>query len=183
LTLLRLRGVACVRGGRTLFAGLDLAMAPGEAMLVTGANGAGKSSLIRIAAGLLPPTAGTVEAAPAALADGRPALDEEQPLARALGWWAACDGGAPRLAGWALGDLADIPVRLLSTGQRQRANLARVAASGRALWLLDEPVNGLDAASAGLLADRIADHRAAGGAVMMATHVPLPLPGAAEIRL
>jgi len=176
-------GVACVRGGRTLFAGLDLALDAGGAALVTGPNGAGKSSLLRLAAGLLAPAAGTVAAMPAALAGAHAALDEELPLGRALGWWAALDGGRADLAGWNLDALAGVPVRLLSTGQRQRATLARASATGRALWLLDEPANGLDAASATLLAERIAAHRAGGGAVVVATHVPVDLPGAVALQL
>jgi heme exporter protein A len=183
LTLLLFRGVACTRGGRTLFAGLDLLLGPGDAALVSGPNGAGKSSLLRLAAGLLTPAEGSLEASPAALADARLGLDEELPLAGALGWWARLDGGAATLEEWNLDALADVPVRFLSTGQRQRANLARAAASGRSLWLLDEPANGLDAASTALLEAQIAGHRARGGAVVVATHVAVALPGAVEVRL
>jgi heme exporter protein A len=183
VTLLALSGVACVRAGRTLFEGLDLQLGPGEAALVTGPNGAGKSSLLRIAAGLLPPAAGSVKHAPVALADAKVALDEALPLARALGWWAGLDGRAPLLADWDLDRLAEVPVRLLSTGQRQRANLARAAATGAALWLLDEPANGLDAGSTALLETRIAAHRARGGAAVVATHVPVALPDAVRVAL
>lgn len=186
--MLNLRGVACVRGGRALFDGLDVTLAPGGAALVTGANGAGKSSLLRLAAGLLDPAAGEVEAVPCALVDGRAALDPELPLARALAFWARIDGvGAQAVTAalerFALTPLADVPVRLLSTGQRQRAGLARVAAGGRALWLLDEPANGLDAASCEVLDACIAAHRAGGGAVMVATHIPVAVPGAVEVVL
>src|SRR5438270_737133 len=91
--LLQMERVACLRGGRLLFDGLDLALAPGEAALVTGANGVGKSSLIRIAAGLLRAVAGRVErGGAAALADESLALDPRLPLARALGYWARLDG-------------------------------------------------------------------------------------------
>jgi heme exporter protein A len=180
---LAFRGVTCVRGGRTVFSGLDAEVAPGGAMLVSGANGAGKSSLLRLAAGLLAPAAGSVEAVPAALADARLALDEERPLEAALAWWARADGGAADLPAWNLATLAQVPVRLLSTGQRQRAALARVAASGRALWLLDEPANGLDDASVRLLEARIAAHRAGGGAVVVATHIPVALPDATAVTL
>jgi len=183
LSLLRFDRIAGERGGRRLFAALDLVLTPGDAAVVTGPNGAGKSSLLRIAAGLLAPAEGTVAAVPAALADARPAFDEELPLGRAIGWWAGIDGAAADLEAWNLAALREVPVRLLSTGQRQRANLARVAASGRALWLLDEPANGLDTASTALLEARIADHRAGGGAVVVATHVPVALPGAVEIAL
>lgn len=151
MTRLALRGVACLRGGRLLFEGLDLALAAGEAALVTGPNGAGKSSLIRIAAGLLAPAAGRVEGEGArALMAEALALDPELPLGAALRFWAGLDGRpdavTEALAAVGLADLAPVPVRMLSTGQRRRAALARVVASGAPVWLLDEPGNGLDIA-------------------------------------
>jgi heme exporter protein A len=176
--LLRFTGVACVRGGRLLFERLDLALAPGEALLVAGANGAGKSSLIRVAAGLLMAAAGGVERnARAALADEALALDPKQSLAAALGFWARLDGAdaARGLEAMGLARLAEVPVRMLSTGQRKRAALARVVASGAKLWLLDEPANGLDAEGLERLAAAVAAHRAGGGAVLAASHQPLPL--------
>jgi heme exporter protein A len=176
--LLRFTGVACVRGGRLLFEGLDLALAPGEAVLVTGANGAGKSSLIRVAAGLLHAAAGTVERnAAAALADEALALDPKQTVAAALGFWARIDGAEAARGMGAMGlmPLADVPVRMLSTGQRKRAALARVVASGAPLWLLDEPANGLDAEGLERLAAAVAAHRVGGGAVLAASHQALPL--------
>lgn len=185
--ILRLQDVSCARGGRVLFDGLGLSLGPGEAALVTGPNGAGKSSLLRVAAGLLRPVAGTVEAAPVALLADQPALDGERRLADALGFWAALDGGRERvdraLAAVDLLHLAYVPVRLLSTGQRRRAALARVAASGAALWLLDEPANGLDASSVAQLEVLVAAHRADGGAALVATHLPLDLPGARRLTL
>lgn len=185
---LSLRDVACVRGGRLLFEALTLELNAGEAALVTGPNGAGKSSLLRLAAGLLTPSAGTVLASPGALADGRAALDHELPLARALDFWARVDGvGADAVEAaldrFALTPLRDVPVRLLSTGQRQRAVLARVMAGGRALWLLDEPANGLDAASCAVLDAAVAEHRAGGGIAVVATHIPVALPGAVGVAL
>jgi heme exporter protein A len=176
--LLRFTGVACIRGGRLLFEGLDLALAPGEAVLVTGANGAGKSSLIRVAAGLLRAAAGAVERnAAAALADEALALDQKQTLAAALGFWARIDGAdaARGMEAMGLMPLGEVPVRMLSTGQRKRAALARVVASGAPLWLLDEPSNGLDAEGQERLAAAVAAHRAGGGAVLAASHQALPL--------
>lgn len=181
--------VACLRGERLLFEGLSFALAPGEAALLTGPNGAGKSSLMRIAAGLLPASAGMVEREGGlAFAGEAAALDAQLPLARALGYWAKLDGardGAVDAALDAMGiaGLAPVPVRMLSTGQRKRAALARVIAGRAAIWLLDEPGNGLDSAATARLAAAMAAHRADGGIVMVATHQPLDLPGAQSIAL
>jgi heme exporter protein A len=186
LTLLELRSVACLRGGRLLFESLDLRLDPGGAALVTGPNGAGKSSLIRIAAGLLDASAGTVERdAPAALADEGLALDPKPSLARALGFWSRLDGAdaSEAMAAMGLTALADVPVRMLSTGQRKRAALARVIASGAPLWLLDEPANGLDGDGQARLEEAMAVHRAGGGAILAASHQPLALPGAERVAL
>lgn len=170
--LLSGEGLALVRGGRLLFEGVDLVLAPGEALRVTGPNGCGKSSLIRMVAGLLNPAAGRIERADVALADEALALDRELPLRRALECWRG-----PRLAGamnmFDLDRLADVPVRLLSTGQAKRARLARVMASEAPLWLLDEPLNGLDRAGVASLATAIERHRASGGAVLAASHVAI----------
>jgi heme exporter protein A len=183
LTLLALEGVACVRGGRLLFEGLDLVLGAGEAALVTGPNGAGKSSLLRLAGGLLRPAAGTIRQEQAALADEHLALDERQPLGSALGFWAALDGRESDLAAMGLETLAQVPVRMLSTGQRKRAALARVIASPARIWLLDEPANGLDADGQQRLEAAIAAHRASGGGILVASHQPLALPGAAMVAL
>jgi heme exporter protein A len=186
LSLLRLEGVACVRGGRLLFEGLDLALGAGEAALATGPNGAGKSSLIRLAAGLLRPAGGRVaRGGAAALADESLALDAKLSLGRALAFWARLDGGEARagLAAMGLERLADVPVRMLSTGQRKRAALARVVASAAPLWLLDEPANGLDADGQERLDAAMAAHRAGGGAILAASHQPLGLGAARELRL
>jgi heme exporter protein A len=180
--------VGVARGGRTLFEGLSFALGPGDAALVTGPNGAGKSSLVRVAAGLLAPAAGAVRReGECALLTEAHALDSELPLARALGFWAALDGArgavTPALAALGLDDLADVPVRMLSTGQRRRAAMARVVASGAPVWLLDEPANGLDESAVGTLEALIADHRKAGGIALVATHLPIRLPGAVPIGL
>ncbi len=184
--LLALEGVACLRGGRLLFEGLSLQLAPGGAAVVVGPNGIGKSSLLRIAAGLLRPAAGTVHrSGTAALADERTALDERLPLGRALGFWARLDGGdaGQGMAAMGIAHLAPVPVRMLSTGQRKRAVLARTVASGAALWLLDEPANGLDADGLARLGAAMAAHRSAGGAILAATHQPIGLDDAEQVAL
>jgi heme exporter protein A len=112
VTLLRVEGAALVRGGRLLFEGLDLTLEPGEAVQVAGANGSGKTSLIRMVAGLLKPSAGRVERATAALADEGLALDRELPLEKALAFWSAT-GVGEALAAFDLATLARVPVRLL----------------------------------------------------------------------
>ena len=185
MSLLAMDGVACLRGGRLLFEGLDLRLEPGGAALVVGPNGVGKSSLIRLAAGLLRAAAGNVERAEAALADEHLALDPRRSLGAALRFWSGLDGGdaSAGLEAMGLSRLEPVPVRMLSTGQRKRAVLARVIASGAPLWLLDEPANGLDAEGQERLAEAMRAHRLGGGAILAATHQPIGLDGAAEMRL
>lgn len=178
--------VACARGGRILFDAMSFALGPGDAALVTGPNGAGKSSLLRLAAGLLRAAGGeVVRQGAVALADEALALDARLPLAAALGFWAGIDGGRPRLdaamAAMGIAHLARVPVRILSTGQRKRAALARVIASGAPIWLLDEPGNGLDGDGLALLEAAVGTQRAGGGLVMAATHMAIAIPGAATI--
>ncbi|MEO7687652.1 MAG: heme ABC exporter ATP-binding protein CcmA [Sphingomonas sp.] len=188
---LTFRSVTCARGGRTLFEALSFAIEPGGAGVVTGPNGVGKSSLIRVAAGLLAPAAGSVEGPTAlALTAEASALDSDRRLGDALRFWAALDdGGDPHgrvaraIEATQLSPLAEVPVRLLSTGQRRRAALARVVASGAPVWLLDEPANGLDDASVETLEMLVAGHRAAGGIALIATHLPIDVPGAQSIAL
>lgn len=171
-SLLRFEGVTLVRGGRLLFEDLDLELGPGEALQVTGPNGSGKSSLIRLAAGLLRAVRGTIERTALALSDDFAALDQELPLRRALGFWEALPEEAMKALG--LSQLSDVPVRLLSSGQVKRATLARVAASKAPLWLLDEPLNALDAEGTELFGRAIDRHRSTGGAVVAASHLALP---------
>jgi heme exporter protein A len=136
---------------------------------------------MRICAGLLRPVAGTVERrGRIALADERLALDADEPLRAALGFWARLDGAGDglldrALEARALGPVRDVPVRMLSTGQRKRAALARVIAADAPIWLLDEPGNGLDDASVALLGASVAHHLAGGGILLAASHQALPL--------
>ncbi len=174
-----------------MFENLSFALEAGEALIVTGANGVGKSSLIRVAAGLLAPAAGAVahDGARALLAEAA-ALDAERDVAAALTFWARLDERpapetrvAAALDTLDLAALADVPVRLLSTGQRRRVGFARVLASEAPIWLLDEPANGLDHAAVNRLESAIAAHRARGGIALVATHQPLALADTRELRL
>jgi heme exporter protein A len=173
---LRLENVAVVRGNRLVLGGLNLAAGAGDVIWVRGANGCGKSTLLRLIAGLLPPLSGRVEVeGRVALADENSALDVGLSVEKALRFWADMDGATASARDAAMTDmdliaLADIPVRFLSTGQRKRANLARVIASNAPIWLLDEPYNGLDSASCARLDQTILKHGAAGGVTLVAAH-------------
>lgn len=195
---LAIEGVAAFRGERLVLRDISASVEPGGALLLLGANGSGKSTLLRVLAGLRRPDAGRVlwqgqdaAADPAAHA-GHVAylghLDAIKPglTARENLTLAARIGGQnldTALAALDLAPLADLPARMLSAGQRRRLALARLTLARGALWLLDEPTLGLDAASVARLGGLLAAHRAGGGVVIAATHLPLPLPGADELRL
>jgi len=170
-----------VRGGRILFRGLTFALEPGQAGLLTGPNGVGKSSLLRLLAGLLQPSAGLCKIpANKALCDDRLALDEHLPFEQALRFWAKLDGKgqaevAAAMVGAGLDHLAEVPVRYFSTGQRQRARLARTYLADARLWLLDEPANGLDTDSVDQLGRALQSHLDDGGIILAASHIPLPI--------
>ncbi|MFC4169797.1 heme ABC exporter ATP-binding protein CcmA [Teichococcus aestuarii] len=194
--MLEANALAVERGGRVVFAGLSFNLEAGQALVLTGANGAGKSTLLRALAGLVPLAEGSLRwSGAAALAEGpesrlrylahAEALKPGLSVAENLRFWARCWGGAvePALEAVDLAPLAGLPARLLSAGQRRRLALARLALAPVPLWLLDEPTVGLDAAAIARFGALLARHRAAGGAVVAATHVPLPLDGAGELRL
>ena len=177
--VLAVAGLAADRGGRRVFAGISFNLAAGGAVQVEGPNGAGKSTLLRVLAELLPPAEGRVDNPfTLAYAGHDVALKPGSSLAAELAHWARLDGAhaatvAAAAERFALTALLDLPTAILSSGQRRRAALARVAASGAELWLLDEPDAGLDAASREHLAAAIADHRANGGLVVAVTHSDL----------
>ena len=194
--VLRVAGLAAFRGERLVFSGLGFAVPAAGAMLLTGPNGAGKSTLLRILAGL-----GRAEAGSVAWQD-EDALDDLAAHAGRVAYLGHQDAIKPgltaaenlrfgaepgripaALAAMRLERLADLPGRMLSAGQKRRLALARLLVRNRPIWLLDEPTLGLDAASVENFAAMLAGHREAGGVVLAATHLPLPLPGAAELRL
>lgn len=185
--LLETEGLIGARGGRRLFGPIDIALPLGGAVLVRGANGSGKSTLLRLLAGLLAPDAGAVRANAALRYLGhhdavKPALT----VAENLIFWRRFHGtGASEaaLAAVGLDRLAAMPARYLSAGQRRRLALARALDPAAPIWLLDEPTNGLDAASVVGLESALARHRGTGGGVVVATHAVLGLPGAQPLEL
>ena len=179
--LLRITSLACGRGGMALIEGLSLRLSQGQGLALRGPNGVGKTSLLRVIAGLAPPSAGEVigggaQAAYAGHADGvKPTLSVSENLA----FWAAIYGGGDldrALHAFGLGALRHRAAGSLSAGQRRRLGLARLLVTGRKLWLLDEPTVSLDAASVALFARALQAHLASGGAALVATHVDLGLP-------
>ena len=179
--------LACRRGDRLLFTRLSFKLAAGEACHLTGANGIGKTTLIRTLAGLTTPFAGEVaRAGPVGLLDERPALDPDLPLGRALRFWERVDGcGDPSGALTVLGlePLLEVPVRYLSTGQRKRAGLAALLNRGVSIWLLDEPLSGLDKAAIAQVTALIQLHVSGGGSALIASHQPLELEGLRTLAL
>jgi len=173
--------LACRRGERLLFRRLSFRLEGGAACHVTGANGAGKTTLIRALAGLTSPYAGSVSREGAlALLDERTGLDPDLPLGRALAFWSGIDGvkdGAAIMDRLRLANLAEVPVGYLSTGQKKRAALARVLGQNAPVWLLDEPLSGLDTASQALVSALVREHCAGGGIALIASHQPLEVPG------
>ncbi len=182
-------GLACVRGGRLLFAGLGFALEAGGCLLLTGPNGIGKSSLLRLMAGLLPAAAGRVRAETSLVYLGHAdTLKAQLTVRETLNFW-ACLAGRDEAAvtaameTYALEPLATLPCRYLSAGQRRRVALARIIADGARLWLLDEPLTALDDASVQAFERALAAHRAGGGLAVIATHGAIRAPGAETLEI
>lgn len=199
MTGLTVQDLGLVRSERQLFAALSFSLSPGDALVLVGPNGTGKSSLLRVLAGLLKPTDGSI------IWDGIDISEDPEHYHRAMHFVGHLDGVKPvmtvaeNLAFWSrlrgggdheqaldhfgLAGLADIPARFLSAGQKRRLGIARIMASPGLLWLLDEPTVSLDSASVAALADAMKAHRADGGIVVAATHAELGLIGAKRLDL
>lgn len=178
-TLFSLKDVTCMRGGRVLFRNLSLALQAGETLQLKGMNGAGKTSLLRILSNRLAADGYFSENNDVVFmpADDRALKAQETAIENLTFWkdlWGRGDVAAS-LAAAGLADLKDVPARRLSAGQRRRLSLARVYLSGAALWLLDEPVNGLDDAARDSFILQLRRHAAAGGGAVIAAHQDLPV--------
>ncbi|MAH83133.1 MAG: heme ABC exporter ATP-binding protein CcmA [Rhodospirillaceae bacterium TMED8] len=192
--------VACFRGGRTVFVGVTFSINSGGAVLVKGPNGIGKSTMLRILAGLMRPIYGTLK-----WHDHKTHVEPEihfkrihyvghhDPVKPALtvienvSFWASLHGTRDHvqsaLEEFDIAHLADVPARFLSAGQKRKVNLTRILTAPTRLWLLDEPTTGLDAATVAKFEQCMAAHRNSGGMIILSTHTPLDLPEAQVLNL
>lgn len=198
MNVLAAEDIAVFRGERLVLHDLSFTVPSGGALVLAGPNGSGKSTLLRLLAGLVRPAAGRV------LWDGADALGDLAGHGRRVAYvghqdavkpgltvtenlhFAASASGRPiaaALSALGLQALAELPARMLSAGQKRRLALSRLMLSTAPLWLLDEPTLGLDTGSIERFGALLAAHRASGGMVVAATHVPLPLTDAAGLRL
>jgi len=195
LTLLG-EDLVCRRGGREVFSGLRFALSSGQALAVTGRNGAGKSSLLRMIAGLV-----RIEAGRLALSGGdsersigeqahylghQDALKPSLSVIENLEFWSAWLGGGEcrgALSAVGLETLSRLPAAYLSAGQKRRLSLARLVAILRPIWLLDEPASALDDAAQTALLVLMRDHLAKGGMIVAATHAAIGIEGIRELRI
>jgi heme exporter protein A len=191
------RAVTCVRGGREIFANLDFEAWSGEALAVTGANGAGKTSLLRLIAGLLAAGGGSIAleggdaeltlAEQAHYLGHRDALKPALSVRENLSFWQDFLGGGSgdaneALSAAGLGQISHLPAAFLSAGQRRRLSIARLLVVSRPVWLLDEPTSALDAAGQTAFAGLMRDHLQRGGLIVAATHAPLGI-ATRELRI
>lgn len=195
---LEAENLAGERGGEPVFSGIGFAVEAGGGLVVTGPNGAGKSTLLRVIAGLLPAAGGTLRFegdGEWATLDGathylghQNAMKPALTVAENLRFWQAFRGGEHLSPGEALdmvglGDIGHLPFGYLSTGQRRRVSIAKLLVSYRPVWLLDEPTSGLDKASERQFSALMRAHLEDGGLIVAATHIPLGLEGAGELRM
>ncbi|MDB5638414.1 MAG: ccmA [Bradyrhizobium sp.] len=191
------RGVRCVRGGQEIFSGLDFEASSGEVLAVIGANGTGKTSLLRMIAGLLTVADGSIdlEGGEAELTlpeqahylGHRDALKPAMSVLENLAFWRDFLGGetfdaATSVAAVGLDHAIHLPAAYLSAGQRRRLSIARLLVVRRPVWLLDEPTNALDTSGQAMFAALMGDHLSRGGLIIAATHAPLGI-GARELRI
>lgn len=188
MSLLAVHDLTVARGGMRTVEGVSFTLGAGQALILRGPNGIGKTTLLRTVAGLQPPVTGRIEAAPdaiayAAHADG---LKTALTVTENLHFWAQVFGQtdiAPAIEAMNLRDLTERPAGTLSAGQKRRLGLARLLVTGRPVWVLDEPTVSLDADSVALFAGAVRAHLGQGGAALMATHIDLGLPEAEVLDL
>lgn len=188
MSALEVTDLACQRGGVTVLAGVTFRVAAGQALVLRGPNGIGKTTLLRVIAGLQPPSSGSVTMPPesAAYAGHADGVKAVLSVAENLHFWAQMHGVSgidAALAALNLTALRDRRAADLSAGQKRRLGLARLLVTGRAIWLLDEPTISLDTASVALVAAVLRGHLAAGGLAVLATHIGLGLPQAQALDL
>lgn len=180
---LEVSDLSIARGGVRVLEGVSFTLAPGQALVLRGPNGIGKTTLLRTVAGLQPPISGTVQAEPESLvyaghADG---IKSTLTVSENLNFWAQVFGNSDisrALTAFDLGPLADRAAGMLSAGQKRRLGLARLLVTGRPMWVLDEPTVSLDRDAVAMFARVVGDHLASGGSALLATHIELGIDGA-----